>query len=243
VRTAKSVLMQGLTNYEYIVKDGGSNDGTVERLRELGVTRITVSPDTGVYDAMNQALELCRGQFVYFLNAGDTFYSPAVLGQVASKLNAHAAIVYGELLLMPMGKVTHSPSQLTRFYLFRKNLNHQAWLAKRGVYQALSGFDPRYRFNADQHFLRRVVLGHRLPTQHIGEVIAQWSYGGYSTRRSNRELVRRERWQMLREFYTAWELCLYGIVSLYFLNRLKSHVWDWLHPDVVGNRQPVGRQR
>jgi hypothetical protein len=119
------------------------------------------------------------------------------------------------------------PSRLTRFYLFRKNLCHQAWMVKREVYQLFDGFSPRYRFNADQHFLQRVVLNHQMAVRHIDVIWAKWSYGGFSTCKSNRELVRRERWRMLQEFYSPLEICVYSVASLYFLNRLKIRLWGW----------------
>lgn len=235
VRTAQSVLAQDFKNYEYIVKDGGSQDGTVERLRELGV-QVYSSSDSGIYDAMNQALMFCQGEYVYFLNAGDTFHDNQVLSDVASQLDRNAAIIYGDVVCQPWGHRISYPPSLTRYYLFRKNICHQAWLARRDVYLRLGGFivtSPlatlRQPIAADQEFLWRVVLREGLAAQRIRRILADFQYGGYSTQRSMREQNQRERWLLLAAFYSRWELFYFGLRSLYFLNPIKAMIWDLIH--------------
>jgi putative colanic acid biosynthesis glycosyltransferase len=232
VRTAQSVLGQTAGDYEYLVKDGGSSDGTPERLRELGVA-VESSPDTGIYDAMNQALAHCNGEYVYFLNAGDTFASPTVLAELEAGIDREAAIVYGELMLWPMGKRTKHPRRLTRSYLFRKNMNHQAWLARRDLYLTLGGLGTTYRFCADQELFWRAALERRLPTQHLDIVIANFVYGGVSTRRSSVEQVAAERRALERRFFRPWEIALYGARGLFFLNPLKRRIWYMLYPSTA----------
>jgi len=192
VRTAQSVLSQDFADYEYIVKDGGSQDGTVERFSDLGVT-VVQKYDQGIYDAMNQALALCRGEYVYFLNAGDTFFDNPVLSNVAAKLNPAAAIVYGDVMLQPCGQRTSYPATLTPYYLFKKNICHQAWLARRDIYTNLGGFiikSPlatlRQPIAADQEFLWLVLLRERLTAQRFDGILANFQYGGYSTQRNMR---------------------------------------------------------
>jgi len=230
VRTAQSVLAQDFKDYEYIVKDGGSTDGTVARLRELALDKITVCRDGGIYDAMNQALALCAGEYVYFLNAGDTFYGSHVLSDLADRLDPGAAIVFGNLILAPLGRQSRPPTRLSRYWLFRKNLNHQAWLARLDVYKALGGFTLDYHYVADQDFLWRAILLKKLRAQYVDISLATFVYGGASTRPSVRTQVSRERWRLLHQFYAPWEIALYGVAGLYFLNPLKARIWDILHP-------------
>jgi putative colanic acid biosynthesis glycosyltransferase len=232
VRTAQSVLAQDYTNYEYIVKDGGSQDGTVERLSALGVTS-TVSRDTGIYSAMNQALALCHGRYVYFLNAGDTLYHPRVLSSLTAEMDLQSAIVYGRIVLAPSNRTTHPPSKLSRYYFFRKNLNHQSWLARLDVYRELGGFDTQYRYVADQDFLWRVLLWHKHTSQYVDLVIATFVYGGASTRKSAKKDVRRERWSLLQRFFTLPEIALYGLAGLYFLNPIKARIRNMLFASAV----------
>lgn len=229
LRTARSVLGQTTTGYEYIIKDGGSSDGTPERLRELGLA-VESSPDRGIYDAMNLALARCNGEYVYFLNAGDTFYSPTVLAELEARIDRAAAIVYGELMLWPMGRRTRHPRRLTRSYLFRKNMNHQAWLARRDLYAAFGGLNTSYRFCADQEFVWRATLERGLPTQHIDLTLANFVYGGVSTRRSSVEKVAAERRELEKRFFKPWEIQLYGAQGLFFLNSLKRRIWYMLYP-------------
>ena len=235
VRTAQSVLAQDFADYEYIVKDGGSQDGTAERLRTLGISAHG-SPDTGIYDAMNQALALCQGDYVYFLNGGDTFFDNHVLSRVARQLDSAAAVVYGDVVRQPWGSRTNYPPTLSRYYLFKKNICHQAWLARRDVYERLGGFiveSPlatlRQPIAADQEFLWRVLLKEGLAARKVDVVLANFPFGGYSTGRGIGAQSRRERWLLLQSFYSRWELFHYGLRSLYFLNPLKARLWEVIH--------------
>lgn len=86
VPTLKSVLDQDYGNFEIIIKDGGSTDGSVEKLEELPADsriRFFREPDKGIYDGMNQALAHARGRFLLFLNCGDRLYSRSVLSETA----------------------------------------------------------------------------------------------------------------------------------------------------------------
>lgn len=228
VQTARSVLAQTCGDVEYIVKDGGSTDGTAEAVRALGVD-VHVAPDRGIYDAMNQALARCSGEYVYFLNAGDLFHSPDALEQIAARIDRGAPIVYCDLMLQPMGFLRRHPDRLSRYYLFRKNMNHQAWMARRDHYARLGGFDTSFRWNADQDIFWKTVFGLRLPAQHLDVVIADFQYGGSSTARSASQKVAAERWRLVKRFFAPWEVAVYGTAGLYWLNPLKRRIWYAIH--------------
>lgn len=234
IKTVKSVLSQKFQDYEYIVKDGGSTDGTIEELRKLGVD-VHVCADSGIYDAMNQALDLCSGLYVYFLNAGDVFYNETVLQKISVKIDHHVAVYYGDLQLMPINVYQKYPHSLSRYYLFRKNLNHQACFVKRDVYLEFGKFDLKYRFNADQHVLRTIVLDKtkKYKTHHLCLLVAIWQYGGYSTKKSNRSLLMDERDIMIKEFYPIYERLIYGIISMKFLIPIKNSIWDWRYKSLL----------
>lgn len=85
--TICSVLSQEYSNFEYIIVDGGSNDGTVEIIRKYdsSVTKWISEPDKGIYDAMNKAVDMCLGKWVIFMNAGDKFFSSTVIRDVFCK--------------------------------------------------------------------------------------------------------------------------------------------------------------
>ncbi len=89
-KTVESVLSQTDTDFEVIVKDGGSTDGSVERLPDDGRLRVFCRKDTGIYDAMNQAAQEVRGRYVLFLNCGDYLYDADVLENVHRAVAEHS---------------------------------------------------------------------------------------------------------------------------------------------------------
>jgi glycosyltransferase involved in cell wall biosynthesis len=222
--TAQSVLAQEFLGFEYIVKDGGSTDGTVERLQNLGI-KVLVCPDQGIYDAMNQALEISRGKYVYFINTGDLFYSSKVLSDIAASLNFESEICYGNLHILPMNRILVYPNHLSRYFLFRKNISHQAFMVKRDVYLSLGKFDTSFRYVADQEFLWKLIMEKGSKPQYLDIIFASYLYGGLTTRQSSETLVAKERWILMKHYFSPLEFILYGLMSFYFLNPFKSWIW------------------
>lgn len=83
--TIDSVIHQDFNEFEYIIIDGGSNDGTVEIVQKHSdyIDKFVSEPDKGIYDAMNKGIELSAGKFVIFMNAGDVFYNKHVLKKIS----------------------------------------------------------------------------------------------------------------------------------------------------------------
>ena len=104
--TIKSILSQNFTDFEYVIIDGGSTDGTLKVIRQYesefinnGIKFILVSePDNGIYDAMNKGIELANGEWINFMNSGDWFYDNKVLTNIDKFISQNKApdIIYGD---------------------------------------------------------------------------------------------------------------------------------------------------
>lgn len=104
-RTAGSVLAQSSSDYEWIVVDGASRDGTREWLEALppGQARWKSEPDAGIFDAMNKGCNLATGRFLVFMNSGDLFADALVLSRVQEAIaqRPDAVLLYGDSLDAP----------------------------------------------------------------------------------------------------------------------------------------------
>ena len=158
--TMKSVLGQTCVDYEYIVIDGKSTDGTVAYVRETeqsffkkGVSFTLVSEkDTGIYNAMNKAVDLANGEYIVFINAGDSFYSDSTLADVKSYIaDNDCDIVVGDIIIRNNG-----------LYLYKntvfKDLNSQIDVCHQSTYTRTSllkerKYDESYKLAADRDFL------------------------------------------------------------------------------------------
>lgn len=237
LRTAQSVLAQDAADVEYIVKDGGSRDGVPALLRAFGVT-VLAQPDCGIYHAMNQALLTCRGDYVYFLNAGDTFADRQVLRRLSEQIDPQAALVYGDVMRQPQQQRMVAPAHLTRRTLFNRNLCHQAWLVQRRTALQLGGFRAlplpatlAQPIAADQELLWRILWQVQLPVQRVDLLLANFQHGGFSTTPAHRGAAQRERRALQRPFYRQHERFWWSLTSAAWLNPLKARVWDALYAD------------
>lgn len=154
-KTAESVWAQDYGNLEYVVIDGASADGTAEWLREQSSDSrlLWVSEkDRGTYDAMNKGVRLCHGEWVCFMNAGDTFASPNCLSLIVQELsNPSNDVVYGSVnVIKNFGTITVRPRGLD---LLRRKMAfcHQASLSRRSLLLE-HPFNLTYRLVADYDF-------------------------------------------------------------------------------------------
>lgn len=151
--TLESVASQTFGDYEHIIVDGASTDGTLEIARSFEHTRILSEKDSGLYDAMNKGLDMATGKYVLFLNAGDTFHAETTLAKYAEKAMRGDDIIYGDTVIVDSNrhiiKARHltAPVRLT-FESFSKGMLicHQAFMVRR---ELAPKYDLQYRFSAD----------------------------------------------------------------------------------------------
>ena len=161
-KTITTVAEQEYPNVQFIVIDGGSTDNTLDVIgkNHESITLWKSEKDTGIYDAMNKGLSLATGDYINFLNAGDTFYSPHVLMRVAEEVNiTHAEIVYGQALHKSKieGNVSFVKGKtITPSALFRNvPFCHQALFVKKELFQEIGPYDTTYRIVADYEWMIR----------------------------------------------------------------------------------------
>jgi glycosyltransferase involved in cell wall biosynthesis len=145
-RTVRSVIDQSYENIEYIVLDGASSDGTLDIVKryEALIDRWISEPDTGVYDAMNKAVKIARGDWIYFLGSGDILLDHVVL--VARQLKDERTIYYGDVYMPKLHRIFDG--RYSNYKLMLRNICHQAIFYPRSVFEKYS-FDTRYKIWAD----------------------------------------------------------------------------------------------
>lgn len=153
--TLASVDAQSCTDYEHLIIDGASTDGTVELANTPGnPRRHTFSePDRGLYDAMNKGLRKARGTYVIFLNAGDSFSSPDILRAYAGAAGPDTDIIYADTRLVDSSRKVIGPRHLSvpetlTFKSFARGMLvcHQAFAMRR---EKAPMYDLSYKFSAD----------------------------------------------------------------------------------------------
>ena len=226
ILTAQSVLGQTFAGYEYIIKDGKSTDGTIEGLQHLG-QKVVSCEDYGIYNAMNQAISYCRGQFIYFLNAGDVFFNKDVLFYLSeyacSNTDTDIDFYYGNVVMNTRHPYASSqenrrlcrrieyPSRLTKFFLYRSGLCHQAWLVRKEVYLN-DPFDIRLPIMADYDFLLKQILRRKIKTKHISRFIV--NYRGFGRSEEIGDQWLNDRRQILNWYFSPIERLAYEKIRL-----------------------------
>lgn len=163
-KTIQSVQKQTYTNYEYILVDGASKDGTlaiVDKYRTLFTTVIS-ERDKGLYDAMNKGIEAATGDYLCFLNAGDCWYDACTLAKMVETIgNELPDVMYGETAIvnsdgdfLRMRRL--SAPEVLSWKSFRNGMLvcHQAFFAKRTL---APKYDLNYRFSADFDWCIKVM--------------------------------------------------------------------------------------
>lgn len=195
-RTIRSMAIQDFSGYEYLILDGASTDGTMEIVERNAahVTMFRSEPDSGVYDGMNKALNLCRGEYVYFLNCGDWLAAPDILSRMAARITAmRADIVYGNVYNAWLAEERLVRTRiLDHRDLLYDTVCHQAMFASRRVFEAIGGFDMRYAICADREWLLRSVLRHGFRLAYTDLSVCVFDGGGLS---SNERSKQRKRWE------------------------------------------------
>lgn len=192
-----SLAAQTTPDFEVVLVDGGSQDGTVEIVGDFTAhfgPRLAFhrGTDQGVYDAMNRGVGLARGEWLLFLGADDTLFAPDTLAQVAAFIARHqpSHLVYGDVVMQGGATRYGGVFDLDRL-LFEKNLCHQSVFYRRELFAGIGPYNLRYRIWADWDFNLRCFANPALVTRHMDIVVARYNDAGGLSLREDEELKRR----------------------------------------------------
>ena len=205
--TLQSVLSQTYTNYEYLLIDGGSSDDTVAKVRASGLrpAHIVSERDKGIYDAMNKGIALAKGDYLCFLNAGDSFYSPDTLQRLADAATGEEElphVLYGETAEVNSAREfvrmrrLKAPEYLTwRSFKAGMLVCHQAFYARRDIVPL---YDLKYRLSSDVDWCIKVMkVSSKLVK--VDGVVVNYLQNGLSLKHHRASLI--ERFKVMSNHY------------------------------------------
>lgn len=234
-RTLDSVSAQIHPAVEHLIIDGLSTDGTVEMARKYN-TKVVSERDHGLYDAMNKALRLATGDYILFLNAGDTFPSSSTLADIAACVEQVASqtpaghgkdglpgVLYGDTDIVDGNgqflrhRRLSSPKRLT-WCSFKRGMLvcHQAFYSRTDIARE-TPYNLTYRYSADVDWCIRVMKEcekRGLKLLNTGMIVANFLDGGMTTQNHRASL--KERFQVMTTHYGLIQTVLY---HAYFILR------------------------
>lgn len=198
--TIDSIISQTWKDFEWIIIDGGSTDGSKELIEKYqdNFAYWCSEPDNGVYNAMNKGIDRATGDYLNFMNSGDCFFSYDTLQKVFKHYRS-ADILYGDAVISNQGIMKGFQSDFVfGDDLIRSTINHQASFFKRELFVICGYYDENLKIVSDWKFYIEAILIHQCSVKYLGFTVAVCDENGIS--RTRGELAEKERIRVLREY-------------------------------------------
>jgi glycosyltransferase involved in cell wall biosynthesis len=206
VKTIQSVVNQTYSDFEYIVIDGGSTDGSVELLKRYSknITHAISEKDSGIYNAMNKGIRLAKGEYCLFLNSGDYLFADDVLEKIFDT-DVAEDIVYGDMMIdygnnkMVIGK---QPEKITFEFMVEATLWHPVSFIKRNLLSKTGGFNEKYKIVSDYEFFIKTIILEGVSTRHVPVIVSVFNTQGIGSSEAHDDIHQKERSQVLNEYFS-----------------------------------------
>ena len=242
-QTVNSILEQTFTDYEVIIKDGGSKDDSLDFLTEEGVLescpqiRLITRPDKSIYDGMNQAVSHVNGKYIQFLNCGDLFYDKEVLKKTSEFiLNQEKAdesssaqdktfaptIFYGNQYNLLQNSIVTSPPQINDFTCYRNVPCHQVCFYDSRLFEKRA-YLSQYTVRADyEHFLYS-IYEQKAHAISMPVTVCVYEGGGFSETKENRKKSAAQHKEITAK-YLGRKAIRYRLIMILTLSGLRGKI-------------------
>lgn len=206
--------------YEWIVIDGNSSDDSVEIIKEYEhlISKWISEPDEGIYDAMNKGIKWATGDYVCFMNSGDSFMDLKLVFEKVDDLTYD--IIYWDLFLIKDNGsrlLVRQTPELDFAYMLGKTINHQSVLIRRALVEKYP-FNSYYSIVADWIQLFEIIRNENPVINYLEFPLTVFDASGISS--NNEELRFSQRIEYLQNLYSDWELN-----SLHQFARIRQRPW------------------
>lgn len=197
-QTFNSIASQtARSQFEYIVVDGASKDGTADFLKEndAKIDKWVSEPDKGIYNAMNKGVTYASGEYILFLNSGDCLHGVDAISNVLGKLGS-TDFVIGKVLFLNAGTTSDVSEPITMNRFYQGSVPHPATFTRKELLES-HPFDETLKIVSDwKFFIITLILENRSYTL-IEDIVTDFDCEGISS--TNKSLVDKEREQVLKE--------------------------------------------
>lgn len=224
-KTIESVVNQTWRDFEYIIIDGGSKDGSVEVIKEFAdrIDYWVSEPDKGIYDAMNKGIDKATGEYCLFMNSGDTIYETMTLEKVYARIDG-ADIICGTTITN-QGVIWAAPTNISFRFLYETTINHQSTFTRSEILKRHK-YDTSYKIVSDWKFLLECLIINNGSYKSINQPIALYDTCGISS--LNKKELANERFEILsaliperilNDYRASLESKLYRILTEHRLHK------------------------
>lgn len=202
--TIYSVLEQTFQDFEFIIIDGGSTDGSKQIIQDCSRVDYWVSEkDSGIYSALNKGIKVATGEYLIFMNGGDTFYSTNVLDIIKNEFNNNVDIIYGNAFFVTKKEKfqVDYPEKLNFSFFYANSLCHQATFYRREIFDN-NLYNEDLKIVSDWEFNIKSVCIENKSYKHINVVICNYDLDGIS--HHQKESDQREREIVLKKYFSTF---------------------------------------
>jgi glycosyltransferase involved in cell wall biosynthesis len=218
--TILSVVNQNFKDFEYIVIDGGSTDGTLDIIKKNQdkISFWVSEPDKGIYDAMNKGIQKARGEYIYFLGADDVFIDEFVLGKTSVFFKNKFNIYYGNVIFKKRNILYDG--KFNGFKLVTRNISHQCIFYPKAVFVEFK-YNTVYRIFADYDLNLKLFNHKKFQFKYIPLTIALFNDEGASGTNTLDANFEVDRLKIIKANF-PYLVYLYRLIRTKFANVLKS---------------------
>ena len=222
-KTIDSVISQTFKDFEWIVIDGGSTDGSKELIEKYSdyISYWVSEPDKGVYNAMNKGIKVAKGEYLNFLNSGDVYYNTEALHNIFSK-HIDCDIIFGNTLINKNGKLKRINIQndyITCYHLTKDTINHQCSFIKKELFDMYGLYDESLKIVSDWKFFFETIVLKKCTLEHVNQDIILYDTNGLSS--INRKQEKEEKEKILRTYLPEYVFDDYK--TRFEVNELLNH--------------------
>lgn len=203
-KTINSIVDQNWKEFEYILIDGGSTDGSKELIEKFSteVDFWVSEADDGIYHAMNKGVQKAEGEYLLFLNSGDILLNNNVLAIVKNELKDFDHVCfnsrYGNSVNSSEEKI-YNTNILDHLFFFKSTLIHPSTFSRKKVFIDVGGFDQRLKICSDWKFFYTSILKQGCSYKFVNRTTSFYNTDGISSSFVSGEIIRQEKKMVIDE--------------------------------------------
>ena len=203
-KTFESVFAQTFQDFEYIVIDGGSTDGSKEYIAENAnkINYWVSEPDKGVYHAMNKGIVKASGEYLLFINSGDELFENSTIEKIISDLHT-VDIIAGSLNFISdkNNYIGYAQEQVSFLYMYHNTIWHPSTFIKKEAFETTDFYDEKMRICSDWKWFILATFKNKKSYKKIDTTIAKFYLDGISSSQENQNLIKKERQETFIKYF------------------------------------------